>query len=160
MYGFLACQPRAVQIGELHPHGSSCENLVSAPRPKRQSSLVLNFFMRRIQPILYRKISIYSDDNAERLIYSLTCKPEKVLYLFLSMSILPSITSRLLRCCPLLVSLVLYGGIGPSKHHMVLQALNSLPHLKFLFVDLSHLYKGASCISLTPPCFTVSHTWT
>ena len=95
--------------------------------------------MRRIQPILYRKISIYLDDNAERLIYSLTCKPEKVLYLFLSMSILPSITSRLLRCCPLLVSLVLYGGIGPSKHHMVLRALNGLPHLKFLSVDPASL---------------------
>ena len=102
---------------------------------------MLNLFMQRIQPILYRKISIYSDTNAERLIYSLTHKPKKILYLFLSMSIHPSTTSKLLRHCPLLVNLVLYGSISPVKCGMIIQALNGLAHLKFLSVDPASLFQ-------------------
>ena len=57
------------------------------------------------------------------------------------MSIHPSITCRLLRHCPQLVNLILYGSISPVKYGIITQALNGLAHLKFLSVDVASLFQ-------------------
>ncbi|KAI9567876.1 hypothetical protein HD554DRAFT_2039274 [Boletus coccyginus] len=98
--------------------------------------LVARRVKRWLQPILYRKISIYCDVTAKDLIQSLTIRPKRILYLFVGVSVHPSTTAKLLRLCPRLMNLVLRaGGNILSKYRVVIDAVNSLPHLKFLSID-------------------------
>lgn len=98
--------------------------------------------MQRLQPILYKKISIHSENQARRLIESLTSRSKTVIYLFVGTPIKPNTTVKLLRRCPLLISLVLYaGGNNCSRFSALLQSVNDLPHLKYFSVDPIALFK-------------------
>jgi len=73
---------------------------------------------------------------ARDLIHSLTIRPKWILYLFIGVSIHPSTTAKLLRLCPQLMNLVLCAeGNILSKYCIVVNAINSLPYLKFLSID-------------------------
>ena len=98
--------------------------------------------MQSLQPILYKKISIHSENQARGLIESFTSRSKMVIYLFVGIPIKPNMTGKLLYCCPLLISLVLYaGGNSCSRFSTLLQSVNNLSHLKYFSVDPTALFK-------------------
>ena len=100
------------------------------------SYMELKFFLWRIKPILYRRISILSEACAESLLYSLTMRLKTILYLHIGMSISPGTAAMLLHRCPCLINLVLHGG-GNSlcEFNMILNALNNLMYLRYLSLN-------------------------
>jgi hypothetical protein len=98
--------------------------------------------MQMLQPILYKKISIHSENQARGLIESLIFRSKMVIYLFVSMPIKPNTTVKLLCHCPLLISLVLYmGGNNCSRFSALFQSVNDLPHLKYFSINPIALLK-------------------
>ena len=102
----------------------------------------LKFFLRRIEPILYKKISIFSDARAQSLLLSLTTRLKTILCLHIGMSVPPGTVAILLRRCPRLINLVLHGGGNSlSRFHVIINALNALTYLRYLSVDPALFFK-------------------
>ena len=111
--------------------------------------------------LLFRKISILSEAHAKSLLHSLTTRLKTVLSLHIGMSVPPGTTAMLLHCCPCLINLVLHGG-GNSlcQFHIILNALNNLMYLRYLFIGPAlFFFKCASCISQTCSHSFVLHIW-
>jgi len=104
----------------------------------------LKFFLQRIEPILYRKISILSEARAQSLLHSLTTgsRSKIVLCLHIGMSVPPGTAAMLLRRCPHLINLALHGG-GNSlcQFHVILNVLNNLTYLRYLSVDPAQFFQ-------------------
>ena len=97
--------------------------------------------MYRLEPSLYRKISIFSEGKAQCLVDLLTLQLKTVWYLHISMSVRPETLSMLLCLCPHLQNLNLQAGGNSICHiNIVLDTLNDLTHLKYLAVDPTLLF--------------------
>ena len=96
----------------------------------------MKLFLQRIEPTLYRKISILSEARAESLLRSLSTRSKTVLSLHIGMSVPPGTTAMLLHHCPRLINLIHHGrGNSLCQFHVILNALNNLTYLRYLSVD-------------------------
>jgi hypothetical protein len=97
--------------------------------------------MPRVEPILYKKIYLFHEHHAQRLVRSLTFWSKTVVFLFLGASILPDMITRLLRLCPGLMVLNLRVGGNTFCHFKtILNAINNLTYLRDLSFDPALLF--------------------
>jgi hypothetical protein len=110
-------------------------------QPEQLSHFVLKSLMPRVEPILYRNISIFHELDARSLVDSLTLRSKEVVNLFVGVSICPETTIRLLRLCPRLAVLDLrVGGNTFCKFNKILHTLNNLTYLRDLSLDPALLF--------------------
>ena len=97
--------------------------------------------MQRVKPILYRKIYIFHELDAQSLVESLTFRSKTVVCLYVGTSVLPDTVTTLLCLCPRLRKLNLRAGGNSFCHFQtILSALDDLTHLRDLSLNPALLF--------------------